>query len=189
MSSKPPIHFGPFEVTDQVFHQSSLCFALVNLKPIFSGHVLVVPFRPAQHLTDLSRDEVSDLFSTVQKVQKMLARTYFGSSEATLTGGKVGDGSFNVAIQDGKWAGQTVPHVHCHVIPRLKGDDAGDEVYERLESEEGNVGGGLWDRRRPAQHGTLPKIEDSDRKPRSAEDMQKEAAFFREQMALVEAEE
>ena len=145
----------------------------------------MIPYRQAQRLTDLSQDEVTDLFTTVQKVQKMLAKNYFGSANAP---GKVEDGSFNITIQDGKWAGQTVAHVHCHIIPRTKGSDEGDGIYDRLESEEGNVGGGLWDQSRPAQHGKFPRIEDADRKPRSAEDMNKQAASFREQMALVEAE-
>ncbi|TVY88594.1 Bis(5'-nucleosyl)-tetraphosphatase [asymmetrical] [Lachnellula willkommii] len=184
MSSKNLIHFGPFEVTDQVFYKAPLCYALVNIKPVLPGHVLVIPYRQAQRLTDLSQDEVTDLFTTVQKVQKMLAGNYFAAGNAA---GKVEDGSFNVTIQDGKWAGQTVAHVHCHIIPRTKGSDEGDGIYDRLESEEGNVGGGLWDQSRPTQHGKFPRIEDADRKPRSAEDMNRQAAFFREEMVLVDA--
>jgi bis(5'-adenosyl)-triphosphatase len=169
----------------QVFYQTPLCFALVNIKPVVPGHVLVIPFRKVDRLTDLHQDEVSDLFSTVQKVQKMLAINYFKNGDIA---GKIEDGSFNVTVQDGKWAGQTVPHVHCHVIPRTKDSDEGDGIYDRLESEEGNVGGGLWDQSRPIQHGKFPKIEDANRKPRSAEVMNAEAAFFRDQMALVVAE-
>lgn len=96
------------------------------------------------------------------------------------------DGSFNIALQDGKEAGQTVPHVHCHIIPRTKDSTEGDELYDRLQSEEGNVGGALWDASRPVQVGKFPKIEDVDRKPRSAEDMRKEAAFYKEQMELLD---
>ncbi|TVY68962.1 Bis(5'-nucleosyl)-tetraphosphatase [asymmetrical] [Lachnellula suecica] len=186
MSFKTPVHFGPFEVTDQVFYKTQLVYALVNIKPVLPGHVLVIPFRKAQRLTDLSQDEVSDLFSTVQKVQKMLAKDYFGTKDAI---GKIEDGSFNITIQDGKWAGQTVAHVHCHIIPRTKGSDEGDGIYDRLESEEGNVGGGLWDQSRPTQHGKFPRIEDADRKPRSAEVMNEEAARFKDQMARLESEQ
>lgn len=116
----------------------------------------------------------------------MLAKHYFKSQETSS--GTVDDGSFNITIQDGKWAGQTVPHVHCHIIPRVKGGEEGDALYDRLESEEGNVGGGLWDLSRPTQHGKFPRIEDAERKPRTKEDMNKEAAFFREQMALMDFE-
>ncbi|RDL35742.1 uncharacterized protein BP5553_06354 [Venustampulla echinocandica] len=185
MSSKNLIHFGPFEVTDQVFYNTPLCYALVNIKPILPGHVLVIPHRPAKRLTDLKPDEVTDLFTTVQKVQRMLAREYFGGGS---TVGKVEDGSFNITVQDGKWAGQTVAHLHCHIIPRTKDSTEGDEIYDRLQTEEGNVGGGLWDRSRPVQEGIFPRIEDEHRKPRSPEEMRKEADFFREQMALVDKE-
>lgn len=126
------------------------------------------------------------MFKTVNKVQRMLAKNYFSTNDAV---GKVEDGGFNVAFQDGKWAGQTVFHVHCHIVPRTKGNDEGDGVYEKLENEAGNVGGGLWDKNRPTQHGQMPRIEDADRKPRSAEEMNKETALFRDQMALVDAEQ
>lgn len=144
------------------------------------------PHRIVDRLTDLTTDEVTDLFTTVQKVQKLLARTYFHASDSTAQG-RPADGSFNVAIQDGPDAGQSVPHVHCHIIPRLKGNGKGDEIYDRLASEEGNVGGALWDQNnRPKAGGHFPKIEDAARKPRTAEEMAKEAAFFREQMEVLE---
>ncbi len=144
--------------------------------------MLVSPYRVVQRLTDLSTDEVTDLFGTVQKVEKMLAHTYFSSPESKLPGGPT-DGSFNIAVQDGPDAGQSVPHVHCHIIPRLKGDTTGNEVYDRMASDEGNIGGALWDRdHRPRGGGHFPKIEDAARESRTAEEMAREAQFFREQM-------
>jgi bis(5'-adenosyl)-triphosphatase len=138
-------------------------------------------------LTDLTAAEVTDLFTTVQKVEKMLAKVYFTDKEAGGgTVGKVEDGAFNVAMQDGVSAGQTVPHVHVHIIPRPKTSPQNDEIYARMESEEGNVGGALWDRSRPVNQGWFAKPEESERKNRSEEEMIKEATFFREQMALID---
>ncbi|KAL3418368.1 HIT domain-containing protein [Phlyctema vagabunda] len=176
MTSPSPIHFGPFEVTDQVFYNTPLSYALVNIKPLLPGHVLVIPHRRVQRMTELTQPEVTDLFSTVQRVQRMLAGEYFNG------GGQPEDGSFNLAIQDGRDAGQTVPHMHCHIIPRMKDSNVGDEIYERLAGEEGNVGGGLWDAQRPVQAGRFPKIEDEHRKPRSQQEMNEEAKLFREKM-------
>jgi bis(5'-adenosyl)-triphosphatase len=140
----------------------------------------VSPHRIVERLTDLTTDEITDLFTTVQKVQKMLARRFFGTLECEDVAEPT-DGSFNIAIQDGPNAGQSVRHLHCHVIPRTRRDTGGDEIYERMASDEGNVGAGLWDRdHRPQGGGHFPKIEDADRKPRSAEDMAKEAQSFRE---------
>jgi bis(5'-adenosyl)-triphosphatase len=137
-------------------------------------------------LTDLTTEEVTDLFSTVQKVQKMLARIYFVSgSESGIAAPE--DGSFNIAIQDGPDSGQSVPHVHCHVIPRLRGDGHGDDIYNRMASEDGNVGSALWDSdHRPKAGGKFPKIEDAERTPRSTEDMVREAQYLREQIRALE---
>lgn len=126
------------------------------------------------------------MFTTVQKVQRMLAKKLFASKGAD---GKVEDGSFNIAIQDGKWAGQTVAHVHCHIIPRAKGNTQGDGIYAILQSEKGNVGGGHWDQQRPVQEGKFPQIEDEDRKPRAPEDMYEEALDYRKAMELLDKEQ
>ncbi|PSR90664.1 Bis-triphosphatase [Coniella lustricola] len=194
--------FGPFEVTSQVFLTTPHSFALVNLKPLLPGHVLVCPIKPHRRLTELSTSEVTDLFSTVQRVQQMLARHYFKQTQATNgdphTNAKSSSavpsgGSFNIALQDGPEAGQTVSHVHVHIIPRIsninsKPDDGteGDELYEKMAGEEGNVGGALWDRefgsRRPKAGGKFDRIEDSARKARSMEEMQAEAEVFRKAM-------
>lgn len=99
------VHFGTFVVTPQVFHLTSHSFALVNLKPLLPGHVLVSPLRVVPRLSDLSPEEVSDLFQTVQRVGNMVTRVF--RSDA-----------LNIAIQDGAAAGQSVPHVSCGVQMR-----------------------------------------------------------------------
>ena len=130
---------------------------------------------PHRRLTDLTPTEILDLFNTVQLTQRLLARTYFPDPDPKA-------GSFSVAVQDGAEAGQTVPHVHVHVIPRQQGDlKAPDEIYVLMAGEEGNVGGALWDEeRRPKAGGGLPKIEDGDRVARSQEDMRGEVEKYRE---------
>ncbi|KAJ6177833.1 Histidine triad (HIT) protein [Penicillium mononematosum] len=117
-----PIYFGSFIVTPQHTNltnnsllnrrsstQPPLTFALVNLKPILPGHVLVSPRRVVPRVTDLTPAETSDLFVTVRRVGRMLERIY-------------GATSLNIAIQDGAHAGQSVPHVHAHIIPRKAAD-------------------------------------------------------------------
>jgi len=105
----------------------------------------------------------------------MLAKVYFANN-SSQSSDLLEEGSFNIAIQDGKDAGQTVPHMHCHIIPRTRVNEneigEGDGIYDRLQGEEGNVGGGLWDlRERPEQVGKFPVIEDEDRRVRSKEEM------------------
>lgn len=193
----------------------------MNIKPLLPGHVLVCPLNPAlKRLTDLSRVQLADLWETVQTVQRMLARAYFGqqqrengaaadahqqqnrdsNSSSRPTPPRPEDGSFNVALQDGAEAGQTVAHVHVHVIPRLRSENrasatAGmDELYERMAQEPGNVGGHHWDRelgRRPQAGGAFASIEDAMRQTRSLDDMVAEADGYREllEAMLKEAQE
>ncbi|GKZ24543.1 hypothetical protein AbraIFM66951_006060 [Aspergillus brasiliensis] len=168
-----PIHFGPFTVTTQVFHLTPHTYALVNLKPILPGHVLISPRRVVPRVTDLTPTETSDLFLTVRRVARMIERVY-------------GASSLNIAIQDGADAGQSVPHVHAHVIPRKRGDldsrGGMDAVYEMLDGEEGDLrdafprdgeveeGAGGSSRRR-----RFPRVDNEERKPRSLEEMEGEA--------------
>ena len=79
--------------------------AFVNLKPLLPGHVLVSPLRVAPRLSDLSTDELTDFMLTIRRVSRMLERVY-------------GASALNIAMQDGPDAGQSVPHVHMHLIPR-----------------------------------------------------------------------
>ncbi|KAK0641618.1 HIT-like domain-containing protein [Cercophora newfieldiana] len=218
-SSNPPqrpIHFGPFEVTNQVFLTTPHSFALVNLKPLLPGHVLVCPLTPHRRLTELSPAELTDLWSAVQRVQRMLARHYFLSAPPTSpapasptspppqTTEPAAEpeylGSFNIALQDGPESGQTVPHVHVHVIPRIRGCTAkstatpSDELYERMASEDGNVGGWQWDAhnnaaRRPQPGGQFPRIEDAERMARGMAEMEAEARVYRDILKVMEGEE
>jgi bis(5'-adenosyl)-triphosphatase len=99
----------------------------------------------------------------------------------------------NIAIQDGEAAGQSVKHVHAHVIPRVERDmeerGGGDRLYEELEGEEGDVG--RWQREQEGREtqregkerkGKFPKVEDHERKARSMEEMEEEARWLGEEM-------
>ncbi|EON66083.1 hypothetical protein W97_05326 [Coniosporium apollinis CBS 100218] len=182
-----PIYFGPFLVTPQVFHSTPHTFALVNLKPILPGHVLISPHRRVPRLRDLTPTEISDLFLTVQRVSRMIERVFNATA-------------LNIAIQDGADAGQSVPHLHAHVIPRREGDleGGGDAVYDLIEGEEGDVGAHLEERERERggeqrdggvngrRRGRFPAVDaDEARKPRSEEEMRKEAEWFAEEMEEV----
>lgn len=146
-----------------------MTFCLVNLKPLLPGHILVCPLRRVQHIDQLSSSEVTDLFSTVQLCSRTLKRVYNASA-------------LNIAVQDGEAAGQSVPHVHAHLIPRRDGDmeerGGGDRIYEELEGEEGDVGRHQREAEEKQRRGKLPKVEDDQRKPRSMEEMEREARWL-----------
>ncbi|KAK6480695.1 bis(5'-adenosyl)-triphosphatase-like [Huso huso] len=107
-----------------VFLQSELSFALVNRKPVVPGHVLVCPLRSVERFHDLRPEEVADLFQTTQRVSGVLENHFCGTS-------------LTIAIQDGPEAGQTVKHVHVHVLPRKRGDfEKNDSIYDELQKND-----------------------------------------------------
>ena len=185
----PNLKFGPFAISNQVFHisPSRLTFGLVNLKPLLPGHILICPVRSVPRLSQLNGEETADLFNTVRRVSRTLERLYSATA-------------MNVAVQDGVDAGQSVPHVHVHVIPRRGGDmderGGGDVIYELMDGEEGDLGSqflDVWRRNRGRIEGQqqngrggerreFRKGPDSDREARSVEVMMKEAEWLRREM-------
>jgi len=126
------IRFGKFLIPQtSIFCRSKLgSTAFVNLRPIVPGHVLVMPKRIVPHLNDLTEDEYIDMWLLVRRVQSVLKDAYTNTT------------AFNVAVQDGKDAGQSVPHVHVHILPRWNDNHGGgdeflgarnDELYDKLD--------------------------------------------------------
>ena len=117
--------FGEHIVQSSVaFFRSPLCIAFVNRKPVLPGHILVSTHRVVERFKDLTNEEVCDLFTSTQTISRVLEKVY-------------GCSSLTVAIQDGPDAGQTVKHVHIHILPRKPGDfEKNDDVYEKLEKHD-----------------------------------------------------
>lgn len=155
----------------QVFHVTAMSFALVNIKPLLPGHVLVSPLRNVPRISDLSTAEVTDLFLTVNRVGKMVERVFNATS-------------LNIAIQDGIDAGQSVPHVHTHIIPRKRSDldsrGGSDAIYGMLDGEEGDIAKHLWERME--QRGKFPSVDNDLREPRTEEEMVEEAERLAREM-------
>ncbi|CAG2111040.1 unnamed protein product, partial [Medioppia subpectinata] len=125
--SEESFAFGPTAVVkaSQVFYRTAHTIAFVNHRPILAGHVLVSSIRAAKRLQELNEEEIRDLFCTVQKVQKAV-ESEFGANASTI------------AIQDGVDAGQSIEHIHAHVIPRKPTDFGGniDQIYSELQKHD-----------------------------------------------------
>ncbi|GFY42301.1 nitrilase and fragile histidine triad fusion protein NitFhit [Trichonephila inaurata madagascariensis] len=107
-----------------IFYKTKYSIAFVNKKCVVPGHVLVTPIRIAKRLQDMHQHEVADLFMCVQTVQKKIEEAYSVSSSS-------------IVIQDGPEAGQTVPHLHVHILPRKSGDfKKNDDVYTKLQKHD-----------------------------------------------------
>lgn len=153
----------------------------MNLKPIVPGHVLVIPTRHVARLADLTTPELTSLMSSVQQVGQVIEKAY--NADALTIACQVilpaQSGSQRlISFQDGKAAGQSIPHVHFHLLPRkLHGDkfsDHNDAVYPALEHAEGGLPHDL-----KTSHQSLEVDADADRKPRAMEEMEKEANWLK----------
>jgi len=102
---------GELEVS--LVHRDELCAAFMDIQPINSGHMLVVPVRHSSGLGHLRSEEGSQMFRVAQALAKVLR-----SSSVKCEG-------VNLFMADGEAAGQELFHAHMHVVPRYLGDGFG----------------------------------------------------------------
>ena len=94
--------------------------AIKDLYPVTEGHTLIIPSRHVESFFELTRDEEIAMLDMLSSQKEKLSQL-----DKSITG-------FNVGINDGEDAGQTIMHCHIHLIPRRKGD---------MESPRGGVRG------------------------------------------------
>ena len=92
--------------------RNSLSFAFEDKYPVTTGHTLICPIRHVPSYFDLGSAEQKACLNLLEEMKLQIA-----NKNPTVTG-------FNVGINDGHDAGQTIMHCHIHLIPRRKGDIA-----------------------------------------------------------------
>ena len=97
-------------IPTKILKETSRSISFLDAFPLAKGHVLVIPKNHHQKIQDMSNDENADLFSLVHLMI---------SKVDSITGATL------VAVHNGKDAGQEVPHVHVHLVPRSISDSAG----------------------------------------------------------------
>lgn len=100
---------------------NELAFAVRDRFPVSPGHTLVVPFREVPQWFDASADEQQAIMALVAEVRAVLLDD---DRRAQAYPGLPRPDGFNVGFNAGDAAGQTVHHLHVHVIPRFSGDVA-----------------------------------------------------------------
>jgi len=98
------------EIPAKILKETLNTISFLDAFPLAKGHVLVMPKNHHQKIQDMSTEENTDLFSLVHLMI---------SKVDALTGATL------VAVHNGKEAGQEVPHVHVHLVPRSANDSAG----------------------------------------------------------------
>ncbi|HEV3168447.1 MAG TPA: HIT domain-containing protein, partial [Isosphaeraceae bacterium] len=100
---------------DRVLLENALALAFVDRFPVTEGHTLVIPKRHVESYFELGRPEVNACNELLEAT-----RTKLEKDDPTVTG-------FNIGVNAGTSAGQTIPHCHIHLIPRRDGDVATPE--------------------------------------------------------------
>lgn len=92
----------------KVYEDDSI-MGFLDIMPANKGHCLIVPKKHYETLLDIPDNDLANLIKATKKVAKALSLS-------------IGNGSYNLIMNNGKEAGQLVAHAHIHIVPRFKGD-------------------------------------------------------------------
>lgn len=95
---------------ERIIEQNDLAYAIYDGFPVTKYHTLVIPKRHAKTYFDLTKEEIDACHNLLVKI-----RSRIENSDSFVNG-------FNIGINNGESAGQTVFHCHIHFIPRRVGD-------------------------------------------------------------------
>jgi diadenosine tetraphosphate (Ap4A) HIT family hydrolase len=93
----------------EILLQNDLAVMIRDTRPVSDGHSLIIPRRHVSSFFDTSTEERIALMELLDQTKEDLAR-------------ELSPDDYNIGINDGPLAGQSIPHVHIHLIPRYKGD-------------------------------------------------------------------
>lgn len=94
---------------NRIIAKNEFAIAVRDGFPLANGHTLLIPKRHIVSFFDLDEKERAAIFELLEFAKKDIDRLHSPAA-------------YNIGINDGKEAGQTVPHLHMHLIPRYKGD-------------------------------------------------------------------
>ena len=94
---------------ENVIMENQLVRAIWDGEPVSQGHALIVPLRHVQSYFDISDAEVLAIYHMLRETKKIIDDQFHPDS-------------YNIGINNGVEAGQTVYHCHTHLIPRYAGD-------------------------------------------------------------------
>ena len=109
----------------EILMKNKFCFAIFDNSPVNKGHLLIIPFRHFDNFFDATTQERDALFDLLNDAKLFLDKNFKP------------DG-YNIGVNVGKYAGQTIFHLHIHLIPRYKGD---------IENPRGGVRGVIPEKR------------------------------------------
>jgi diadenosine tetraphosphate (Ap4A) HIT family hydrolase len=98
-----------YQKSDRNILENQFFIANFDNHPVTEGHTKVIPKRHVNKLVELTEEELVSMRDIISKVQKRIDKEYHPQG-------------YNIGINEGEAAGQTVFHLHIHIIPRYNGD-------------------------------------------------------------------
>ena len=97
------------QTKEETVLSNDLAYVRLDKYPVNKGHSLIIPIRHIASIFEASTQELKALWAMVDQGKALLERKYSPNG-------------FNIGINDGKAAGQSITHLHIHLIPRYLGD-------------------------------------------------------------------
>jgi histidine triad (HIT) family protein len=107
------------EIPSYTVHEDDTVMAFLDANPLARGHTLVIPKAHHERVNDLPADLAGDVFAAVHDLTDRVERAV--DADATT-----------IAFNNGVAAGQEVPHVHAHIVPRSEAD-GGRPIHALIE--------------------------------------------------------
>jgi diadenosine tetraphosphate (Ap4A) HIT family hydrolase len=101
----------PFCNVDAAILSNELAYVRFDKNPVNPGHCLIIPYRHVADFFDTTEAELQAMLTLAEAARRLLERDYAPQG-------------YNLGINIGSVAGQTIPHVHLHLMPRYAGDVA-----------------------------------------------------------------
>jgi histidine triad (HIT) family protein len=97
------------EINAYKIYEDEITYAFLDANPHNKGHILVIPKKPYETFIDIPDETLQYLILIVKKIAKN-------------TKNILNSDGYNIVMNNGVFANQTVPHAHFHIIPRTEGD-------------------------------------------------------------------
>jgi histidine triad (HIT) family protein len=129
------------KIPTKVIVQNERAMALLDAFPLAAGHTLVIPKSHYAKVQEMSREDAMAVFEITWQV-----------SDAVEAGSQVS--ASTIAVHNGREAGQEIPHVHVHIVPRKSSDGAGP-IHSMFKNRP-KIGSDEMDALRSKIAGSLP---------------------------------
>lgn len=113
--------------SEHAFIENGDFIAVYNIAPILPGHSMIIPKKHIESILELSENQITELFSFARKVTVFLTDVFQGEG-------------FDWSLQENEVAGQSVDHLHLHIVIRKTGDlSSPGKWYKMIEDNENQL--------------------------------------------------